>query len=73
MVEAGFYKNADAVVAGSLRLLQQKDDKFFELQRLIQEGLDGAEAGRVHRYGSAEEMLSEIKQMSTEKKTGTHY
>jgi antitoxin ParD1/3/4 len=73
LVEAGFYKDANAVVAGALRLLKQKDDKFFELQRLIQDGADDVAAGNVHRYASAEEMLMDIKQMHGKKKTGTRY
>ncbi|MBW9087782.1 type II toxin-antitoxin system ParD family antitoxin [Rhizobium wenxiniae] len=73
LVKAGFYKDANAIVAGALRLLQQKDDEFFELQRLIQEGIDDVEAGRVHRYESAEDMLSDIQKMSATKKTGTRY
>ncbi len=73
LVKAGFYKDVGSAVAGGLRLLQQKDEQFFTLQKLIQEGLDDVEAGRVHRYGSAEEMLKDIKQMSPEKKTGTRY
>jgi antitoxin ParD1/3/4 len=72
-MKAGIYKSSDDVVAAALRLLRQKDDKFFELQRLMQEGLDDVAAGRVHRYASAEDMLKDIKQMSTEKKTGTGY
>lgn len=73
LVKAGFYKDGGAVVAGALRLLQQKGEKFFELQRLIQEGIDDVEAGRVYQYESAEQMLSDIKRMSAEKKTGTRY
>jgi antitoxin ParD1/3/4 len=72
LVTAGYYKDIEAVLAGGLRLLQQ-DDMFFELQRQIQEGLDDVEAGRLHHYDSAEEMLKDIKQMSAEKKTGTRY
>lgn len=71
LVKAGFYKDADPIVAGALRLLQQKDGDFFELQRLIQEGIDDVEAGRVHRYESAEDILSDIRQMSVNKRTGT--
>jgi antitoxin ParD1/3/4 len=73
LVEAGFYRDVASAVAGGLRLLQQKDEQFFTLQKLIQEGLDDVEAGRVYRYGSAEEMLKDIKDMSPEKKTGTRY
>lgn len=38
---------------------------------LIQEGIDDAEAGRVHRYASQDEFLSDIKRVSVQQKTGT--
>ena len=67
------YRTADEVVAAGLRLLGSQEGRFMELQRLIQEGLDDVEAGRVHSYASAEEMLEDIKQMSDRKMTGTRY
>jgi antitoxin ParD1/3/4 len=73
LVNNRVYKSADEVVAAGLRLLGSEEGKFVELQRLIQEGLDDVEAGRVHRYESAEDMLADIKRMSAEKKTGTGY
>ena len=73
LVKAGHYKDIASAVAGGLRLLQQKDEQFFTLQKQIQEGLDDVEAGRVYRYESAEDMLRDIQQMSSEKKTGTGY
>lgn len=75
LLKAGFYKDADAIVAGALRLLQRKDEEFFELQRLIQEGIDDVEAGRVHSYDTAGEFLADIRRVSAERKskTGTGY
>ncbi|WP_320199388.1 type II toxin-antitoxin system ParD family antitoxin [Agrobacterium sp. rho-13.3] len=72
-VSAGIYRSADDVVAAGLRLLGSEEGKLVELQRLIQEGLDDVEAGRVHRYGSADEFLNDIKRMAKERqmKTGT--
>lgn len=72
-VKAGIYKDADEVVAAGLRLLGSKEGKLVELQRLIQEGIDDVEAGRVHHYASGEDLLNDIKRMSAERKqkTGT--
>ncbi|KAB1085925.1 type II toxin-antitoxin system ParD family antitoxin [Neorhizobium galegae] len=72
-VKAGIYKDVDEVVAAGLRLLGSKEGKLVELQRLIQEGIDDVEAGRVHHYASGEDLLNDIKRMSAERKhkTGT--
>jgi antitoxin ParD1/3/4 len=72
-VKAGIYKDVDEVVAAGLRLLGSKEGKLVELQRLIQEGIDDVEAGRVHQYASGEDLLNDIKRMSAERKqkTGT--
>ncbi len=70
-VSAGRYKDADSVAAG-LRLLGSGEGKLAELQRLIQEGLDDVDAGRVHYYETGEGLLNDIKRMAAEqKKTGT--
>jgi antitoxin ParD1/3/4 len=63
-VKAGTYENADAVVAAGLRLLDGSHGKLVELQRLIQEGLDNLEAGRVVEFASGEELVAEIKRMA---------
>lgn len=65
-IEAGIYKDADEAVAAGLRLLGSKEGKLAELKRLIQEGYDDVEAGRVHTYASGEEMLADIKRMAAE-------
>jgi antitoxin ParD1/3/4 len=72
-VKAGIYKDADAVVAAGLRLLGSKEGRDAEFKRLIQQGTDDINNGRIFEYGSAEEMLGDIKQMSADnvKKTGT--
>ena len=63
-VQTGVYENADAVVAAGLRLLGSKDGKVLELRRLLQEGLDDVEAGRVYEYRTAEDLLMDIQQMA---------
>ena len=72
-VGAGIYKNADDVVAAGLRLLDSKEGKLVELRRLVQEGLDDVEAGRLHYYESGDDLLKDIKRMAVERniKTGT--
>ena len=69
-IEAGIYKNLDDVVSAGLRLLGSEEGKLVELQRLIQEGLDDVEAGRVYHYASGEEFLEDIKRLARER--GSH-
>ncbi|MDO3441441.1 type II toxin-antitoxin system ParD family antitoxin [Agrobacterium sp. V1] len=70
-VAAGIYSDADAVIHAGLQLLSSEEGKRAALQLLIQEGIDDAEAGRVHRYVSQDEFLSDIKRVSAQLKTGT--
>jgi len=72
-VKAGIYKDADAVVAAGLQLLNSKEGQLMEEQRLIQTGLDDVAAGRIHQYVSGEDLLADIRQMAAERmqKTGT--
>jgi antitoxin ParD1/3/4 len=68
LVGNGIYKDADAVVAAGLRLLGSDEGKFVELQRLIQEGLDDVEAGRVVSFDNADDMTAHILEMAKERK-----
>ncbi|SMD07251.1 type II toxin-antitoxin system ParD family antitoxin [Rhizobium sp. RU36D] len=68
LVEAGVYKNVDEVVATALRLLGSNEGKFVELQRLIQEGVDDIEAGRVLEFDSADQLTAHILEMAEEQK-----
>ncbi|SCX29822.1 putative addiction module antidote protein, family [Agrobacterium sp. DSM 25558] len=70
-VKAGVYRDADAVVHASLRLLNSDEGRKAELQRLIQVGLDDVAAGRVHHYDSEEDFLKDIRALSAQQKTGT--
>ena len=70
-VEAGIYKNADEAVAVGLRLLDSKEGKLVELQRLIQQGYDDVEAGRVMAFASGEELTGHILKMAEEQKNAT--
>ena len=67
-VKAGVFKGANEVMAAGLRLLQEKQEN---LRRLIQEGLDDVETGRVHHYETAEEFLADIKRVSSDRKEKT--
>jgi len=69
-VAAGVYSDADAVIHASLQLLSSDERKRVALKLLIQ-GIDDAEAGRVHRYASQDDFLSDIKHVSVQQKTGT--
>ncbi|WP_105426718.1 type II toxin-antitoxin system ParD family antitoxin [Neorhizobium tomejilense] len=67
-VEAGVYKDANEVVAAGLRQLQEKTET---LKRLIQEGLDDVEAGRVMNFESGEELTAHILKMAEERKNAS--
>lgn len=67
-VKAGVYKDADEVVAAGLRLLGSEEGELQELRRLIQEGIDDVEAGRVMQFESAEELTAHILKMAEERK-----
>lgn len=67
-VGAGIYKSADEVVAAGLRLLGSDEGKLVELQRLIQEGVDDVEAGRVVEFDSADDLTAHILKMAEEQK-----
>lgn len=69
-VAAGVYSDADAVIHASLQSLSSDERKRVALKLLIQ-GIDDAEAGRVHRYASQDDFLSDIKRVSVQQKTGT--
>ncbi|MDP9559190.1 UNVERIFIED_ORG: antitoxin ParD1/3/4 [Rhizobium nepotum] len=71
-VAAGVYSDADAVIHASLQLLSSDERKRVALKLLIQ-GIDDAEAGRVHRYASQDDFLSDIKRVSVQQKTGTRH
>lgn len=67
-VRAGTYKDAHAVISAGLRLLGSREGKIAELQRLIQEGIDDVDAGRVVEFESAEDMTAHILKMAEERK-----
>ncbi|MCM2473993.1 type II toxin-antitoxin system ParD family antitoxin [Rhizobium sp. CG5] len=70
-IEAGIYKDADEAVAAGLRLLGSNEGKLAELQRLIQEGYDDVEAGRVMEFASGEELTAYILKMAEERRNAT--
>ncbi|WCK02940.1 type II toxin-antitoxin system ParD family antitoxin [Agrobacterium tumefaciens] len=65
-VAAGIYSDADAVISAGLRILGSKEGRFVELQRLIQEGLDDVEAGRVMEFSNAGDFTAHIIRLSEE-------
>ncbi|AUC09382.1 MULTISPECIES: type II toxin-antitoxin system ParD family antitoxin [Agrobacterium] len=72
-VAAGVYSDADAVISAGLRLLGSDEGKKAALKLLLQEGIDDADAGRVHSYRSRDAFLSDIKNLSAQRKTGTDH
>ncbi|MBO0129271.1 type II toxin-antitoxin system ParD family antitoxin [Agrobacterium burrii] len=75
-VAAGIFEDADAVISAGLRLLGSKEGKLVELQRLIQEGLDDVEAGRVMEFSTANDLTAHIIKLAGEqneaKASGDH-
>lgn len=65
-VKFGAYKDADAVIHAGLALMGSKEGRYVELQRLIQEGLEDVEAGRVVEFSSEEEFTAHILKMAEE-------
>jgi antitoxin ParD1/3/4 len=63
-VAAGIFKDADAVISAGLRLMGSKEGRFVELQRLIQEGLDDVEAGRVMEFSTADDLTAHIMKLA---------
>ena len=63
-VRAGVYRDADEAVHAGLRLLRSKEGKIAEFRRLIQEGIDDVEAGRVIEFESADDLTRYIMNMS---------
>ena len=59
-VSSGRYGDADEVVRAGLLLLQRREERLSNLRKAIAEGDADLVAGRVHEYGSADEMLADI-------------
>lgn len=70
-VRAGVYKDVDEAIHAGLRLLKSKEGKNAELRRLIQEGIDDVEAGRVIEFESAADLTRYIMDMPGEKRDAT--
>jgi antitoxin ParD1/3/4 len=67
LVTNGVYGTADEVVAAALRLLGSDEGKLVELHRLIQEGLDDVDAGRVVSFDSAADLTAYVLGMAEER------
>jgi antitoxin ParD1/3/4 len=59
-VAKGNFATAEEVVRAGVQLLEEQEAKLEELRKLIDEGDADIAAGRVHRYGSADELLEDI-------------
>lgn len=68
-MNSGLYDSADAVVTAGLALLREQEEAT--LRKLIQEGMDDVEAGRVMTFDSAEELTAYIMGMAEEREDGT--
>lgn len=68
-MNSGLYESADAVVTAGLALLREQEEAT--LRKLVQEGIDDVEAGRVMSFDSAEELTAYIMGMAEEREDGT--
>lgn len=66
-VKGGKYQTASEVVREALRLCMENDEKLKETRRLVQEGIDDFEAGRVSTM-SMEEIKQEARRRFHEKR-----
>ena len=56
----GKFATPDEVVRAGVALLEAQETELEELRRLIDQGDADIAAGRVHSYGSADELTAEI-------------
>lgn len=60
LVENGRYNSKSEVLREGVRLVQEREARFRELDAKIQAGLDDIEAGRVH---PAEDVFAELREL----------
>lgn len=60
LVENGRYNSKSEVLREGVRLVQEREARFRELDAKIQAGLDDIEAGRLH---PAEEVFAELREL----------
>jgi antitoxin ParD1/3/4 len=59
-VAKGNFATPDEAVRASVQLLDAQEAELDELRKLIDEGDADIAAGRVHRYGSADELTEDV-------------
>lgn len=65
-LRTGAYRSAEDVVRAGLALLDRHDRETEALRLSVQQGIDDADAGRVHEYASATDLLKDIRQQAGE-------
>lgn len=69
-LRTGAYQSAEEVVRAGLHLLDLQDREAAELRRRLQQGINDADAGRVHEYVSADDLLRDIRLQAAKEETG---
>ncbi len=59
-IASGRFSNASEVVCAGLRLLEEYEARAKELRDAIDEGDADITAGRIHHFGSAEELAARV-------------
>ncbi|WP_377295618.1 type II toxin-antitoxin system ParD family antitoxin [Rhizobium sp. SGZ-381] len=65
-LRSGVYKSAEDVVRAGLRLLKRQENEAEELRRLVGQGLEDLEAGRLHEYATASDLLQDVRQRAAD-------
>ena len=59
-VSKGNFASADDVIEAGLRMLEEREEELAELRRLIDEGDADVAEGRVYRYATTAELVSDV-------------
>jgi antitoxin ParD1/3/4 len=65
-LRTGAYRSVEEVVRAGLALLDVHDRETEALRLSVKHGIDDADAGRVHEYASATDLLKDIRQQAGE-------
>ena len=65
-LRTGVYKSAEDVLRAGLRSLEREEKEAEELRRLVGQGLEDVEAGRLHEYATASDLLQDVRRLAAD-------